>query len=146
MLDATNTDYIDPDVLSLIRDFRDSTAPRHNVIVSLRGFKNKYSLNDETQFIDYSTRELQQDLKPDEVLQILQEGNQRFQAGQPLFRDYTTQLTTAGQGQFPFAVILSCIDSCGAGGNDSRFGTRRCIQYSHRRKCRWSQGTRQLGI
>ncbi len=45
------------------------------------------------------------------MLNLLQDGNRRFQAGQPLFRDHTTQLATAAQGQFPFAAILSCIDS-----------------------------------
>jgi len=111
MLDATETDYIDPDILSLIRDFKERTAPKFKIEVSLRGFKSKYSLNDETRFIDYSTRELQQDLKPREVLEIFQEGNRRFQAGKPLFRDFTQQLSTTAQGQFPFAAVLSCIDS-----------------------------------
>ena len=111
LLDATRTEYIDPDILALIREFREKTAPKFNILVSLRGFKAKYSLEDEARFIDYSTRELQQDLKPGEVLRLLQEGNRRFQAGQPLFRDHTTQLATAAQGQFPFAAILSCIDS-----------------------------------
>ncbi len=111
MLDATQTDYVDPDVLSSIREFKERTAPKFNIEVSLRGFKDKYSLQDETRFIDYSTRELQQDLKPHEVLQILQEGNRRFQAGEPLFRDFAVQLSTAAQGQFPFAAVLSCIDS-----------------------------------
>jgi MFS superfamily sulfate permease-like transporter len=111
MLDATQTDYIDPDILSLIRDYKERTAPNYNIEVSLRGFKNKYSILDETRFIDYSTRELQQDLKPREVLQILQEGNQRFKSGAPLFRDFASQLSTASQGQFPFAAVLSCIDS-----------------------------------
>lgn len=111
MLDATQTDYVDPDVLSLIREFKERTAPKFNIEVSLRGFKDKYSLHDETRFIDYSTRELQQDLKPVEVLKILQEGNGRFQAGKPLFRDFAVQMSTAAQGQFPFAAVLSCIDS-----------------------------------
>ncbi len=111
LLDASRTDFIDPDILALIRDFREKTAPKFGIEVSLRGFREKYSLEDETRFIDYSTRELQQDLKPHEVLQILQEGNRRFQSGQPLFRDHTNQLATAAQGQFPFAAILSCIDS-----------------------------------
>jgi carbonic anhydrase len=111
LLDASHTDYIDPDILSLIRDYKERTAVKHGVEVSLRGFKNKYSLEDETRFVDYSTRDLQKDMKPQEVLQILQDGNRRFQEGQPLFRDYATQLQTAAQGQFPFAVVLSCIDS-----------------------------------
>lgn len=111
LLDASRTEYIDPDILALIREFKEKTAPKYKIEVSLRGFKTKYSLQDETRFIDYSTRELQQDLRPIEVLQLLQEGNRRFLAGQPLFRDHSTQLATAAQGQFPFAAILSCIDS-----------------------------------
>ncbi len=111
LLDASRTDYIDPDILALIREFREKTAPKFGIEVSLRGFKARYSLDDETRFVDYSTRELQQDLKPMEVLQLLQEGNRRFQAGQPLFRDHSRQLATAALGQFPFAAILSCIDS-----------------------------------
>ncbi len=35
LIDATDTDYIDPDVLSLIRDFIDKTAPARNIKVSL---------------------------------------------------------------------------------------------------------------
>lgn len=111
LLDASNSDYIDPDVLMLIREFKNHIAPKQGVEVSLRGFKEKYSLADEIRFVDYSTRELQQDLTPSEVLSILQEGNRRFQAGQSLFRDYSAQIKTAGQGQFPFAAVLSCIDS-----------------------------------
>jgi carbonic anhydrase len=111
LLDASNSDYIDPDILVLIRDFKDRIAPKQGVELSLRGFKQKYSLADEIRFVDYSTRELQQDLTPIKVLSILQDGNRRFQAGQALFRDYSAQLKTAGQGQFPFAAVLSCIDS-----------------------------------
>jgi carbonic anhydrase len=111
LLDASNSDYIDPDVLMLIREFKNRIAPKQGVEVSLRGFKDKYSLADEIRFVDYTTRELQQDLTPRDVLGILLDGNQRFQAGQGLFRDYSTQLKTAGLGQFPFAAVLSCIDS-----------------------------------
>ena len=59
LLDAQNTDYIDPDVLDLIRDFKEQTAPARGVEVSLLGFRNKYQLEDQIQYVDYSTRELQ---------------------------------------------------------------------------------------
>jgi len=42
---------------------------------------------------------------------MLQEGNERFKKGESNFRDYAAQLTTTGAGQFPFAAVLSCIDS-----------------------------------
>ena len=107
LLDARRTDYIDPDVLSLIREFRDVIAPAHNVQVSLRGFKPRYELQDEMQFVDYTTRELQQQLTPDKVLKLLQEGNQRFRSGHSLTRDFPKQLREEVVNQHPIAVVLS---------------------------------------
>ncbi len=50
-------------------------------------------------------------LTPAEVLAQLQQGNARFAAGRPQRRDmlHDQQITAAGQ--YPHAVILSCIDS-----------------------------------
>ncbi len=111
LLDARRTDYIDPDVLSLIREFRESLAPAHGVQVSLRGFKPKYELHDEVQFVDYTTRELQNELTPAGVLQLLQEGNQRFRSGQSLERDFARQFRENVVDQHPMAVVLSGIHS-----------------------------------
>ncbi len=41
LLDAQDTDYIDPDVLDLIRDFKEQTAPARGVEVSLLGFRDR---------------------------------------------------------------------------------------------------------
>lgn len=111
LLDARHTDYIDPDVLDLIRDFKEITAPAHGVQLSLRGFREKYQLQDEIQFVDYSTRELQEKMTPAEVLHVLQEGNERFRTGHRLARDLGRQLSVTAKGQHPLAVVLSCIDS-----------------------------------
>ena len=111
LLDAESTDYIDPDVLTLISEFKDRVAPKTGVKVSLRGFRKKYRLDDDIQFIDYSTRQLQENLTSLEVLRILKEGNQRFLSGQRLTRDLGRQLINTAQGQNPIAVVLSCIDS-----------------------------------
>ncbi|WP_153558055.1 bifunctional SulP family inorganic anion transporter/carbonic anhydrase [Roseimaritima sediminicola] len=111
LIDATQSDYIDPDVLSLIRNFKENVGPAHDIKVSLRGFRDKYSLQDEVQFADYCTRELQDKLTPDEALRILQEGNRRFVSGDRLSRDFGTQVHATAQEQNPLAVVLSCIDS-----------------------------------
>jgi carbonic anhydrase/SulP family sulfate permease len=111
LLDASRTDYIDPDVLSLIREFKEVVAPVHGVHVSLSGFRHKYDLRDSIEFVDYSTRELQQKLRPEQVLEVLQQGNERFRSGQRLRRDFSRQLTATAAGQHPLAVVLSCIDS-----------------------------------
>lgn len=111
LLDATSTDYIDPDILDLIVDFQNKIAPAHGVQVSLKGFKNNHKLEDQIQYIDFSNRELQDALNPQRVLEIFKEGNERFRKGTPLTRDLNRLLNATSAGQFPMAVVLSCIDS-----------------------------------
>ncbi len=111
LLNAENTSYIDPDILSMIREFTQIIAPVRGVQVSLLGFRDKYNLRNEIQYVDYSTRELQGQLTSQQVLQILKEGNERFRSGQRLTRDSERQRKAGAQGQHPLAVILSCIDS-----------------------------------
>ena len=112
LLDARNTDYIDPDILDLISDFKSTTASAHGVHLSLAGFREKYpSLVDHIQYIDYSTRETQTALTPQQVLEILEAGNRRFLAGDRIIRDLGRQVIATSTGQFPMAVVLSCIDS-----------------------------------
>lgn len=111
LIDASDTDYMDPDVLSMIREFRDHRGPARDISVSLRGFRDKYNLNDDIQFADYSTRELQDRVSPEQVLEILREGNRRFRTGNRLTRDFGRQVDATAGGQTPLAAILSCIDS-----------------------------------
>ncbi len=111
LLDAQNTDYIDPDVLDLIRDFKEQTGPARGVEVSLLGFRSEYQFDDQIQYVDYSTRELQTALTPQQVLQILKDGHQRFRTGRGLTRDLSRQVRSTAEGQHPLAVVLSCIDS-----------------------------------
>jgi len=111
VLDARNTDYIDPDILDLIEDFRRQTATARNLKVSLVGFKERYVMEDEIQFVDVSTREVQAQLTPERVLQFLKEGNDRFVTGRRLTRDLSRQVDATAAAQYPMAVVLSCIDS-----------------------------------
>jgi carbonic anhydrase/SulP family sulfate permease len=111
LLDAQGTDYIDPDLLHLIRDFKERTAPARGVEVGLLGFRSKYQLRDQTLYVDYSTRELQAALTPPQVMQILKDGHERFRTGRRLTRDLGRQLNATAGGQHPLAVVLSCIDS-----------------------------------
>lgn len=57
------------------------------------------------------TKELQQKTTPSEALQILKEGNQRFVANKKADRNLLDQVKQTSDGQWPFAVLLSCIDS-----------------------------------
>ena len=57
------------------------------------------------------TAEEQAALTPDEVIQNLKEGNQRFISNDLTARDHTEQVRKSTHGQFPKAVVLSCLDS-----------------------------------
>lgn len=111
LIDASQSDYIDPDILSLIREYKEQTGPARGVSVSTRGFRQKYQLHDEILFADYSTRELQDQVTPQQVLELLKEGNRRFRTGERLSRDLGRQLDGTATGQNPLAVVISCIDS-----------------------------------
>ncbi len=55
---------------------------------------------------------LQVPVTPDEALQRLLEGNQRFVAGTPLYPNRSIERRQeVSQGQQPWAVVLSCVDS-----------------------------------
>jgi carbonic anhydrase len=111
LLDATHTHYIDPDILDLIRDFKNETGPARGVEVSLLGFRTKYQLHDQIQYVDYSTRDLQAAVTPAQVLDILKSGHERFRTGQQLTRDFGRQVTATADGEHPLAVVLSCVDA-----------------------------------
>ena len=57
------------------------------------------------------TRETQATMTPEKALQFLKEGNQRFQNNLKANRNLLEQVNDTSDGQFPFATILSCIDS-----------------------------------
>lgn len=57
------------------------------------------------------TREERDALAPDDVVRLLQEGNERFVTGELTVREHTAQVRAASLGQYPKASVLSCIDS-----------------------------------
>lgn len=57
------------------------------------------------------TKETQGTMTPEKSLQFLKEGNIRFQNNLKANRNLLEQVNDTSEGQFPFATILSCIDS-----------------------------------
>ena len=57
------------------------------------------------------TKETQSALTPQEALQLLKQGNERFVSRKMTNRDLIKQVAATATGQYPFATILSCIDS-----------------------------------
>lgn len=57
------------------------------------------------------TSETQSTITPEKALQFLQEGNERFVSNLKVNRNLLEQVNDTREGQWPFAVVLSCIDS-----------------------------------
>jgi len=57
------------------------------------------------------TQETQDSLTPKDALEILIDGNERFCANLKANRNLLQQVNETRDGQFPFAAVLSCIDS-----------------------------------
>lgn len=57
------------------------------------------------------TKETQDKMTPALALEALKEGNTRFKTNEKANRDLLQQVEDTSTGQFPFATVLSCIDS-----------------------------------
>jgi carbonic anhydrase len=57
------------------------------------------------------TKELQDKITPAEAVEILKEGNKRFVNNLKINRNLLQQVNETREGQHPFAVIISCMDS-----------------------------------
>jgi carbonic anhydrase len=50
-------------------------------------------------------------MTPQQALAELKAGNERFVTGTPLHRDFPAHIQATSSGQYPIAVVLSCLDS-----------------------------------
>ncbi len=62
-------------------------------------------------FADALTQEQRDKLTPDQVIELMKQGNARFLRGERTTHDYLAQQRASAKGQHPAAVILSCVDS-----------------------------------
>lgn len=64
-----------------------------------------------TYIMETFTKELQDSTSPDAAIERLKTGNKRFVDKKKEDRDLLTQVDQTSGGQYPFAAMLSCIDS-----------------------------------
>jgi carbonic anhydrase len=57
------------------------------------------------------TREQRDKMTPDEIIQQMKAGNERFRSGKPHHRDLMSEARATAPGQYPAAIVFSCIDS-----------------------------------
>lgn len=111
IIDARYSKYIDKEILELIQDFQYEQAPRKQISLNLIGFKKEYEIHDHINFINVTTYDVQAALTPQQALNILHEGNQRFIDDTRIHRSLTIDIKHTSATQYPMAVVLGCIDS-----------------------------------
>jgi carbonic anhydrase len=62
-------------------------------------------------YADSLTKAQRDGMTPDQVIDAMKRGNERFRQGKRVTRSFLNEQKASASGQFPAAVILSCIDS-----------------------------------
>ncbi|GGD81264.1 carbonic anhydrase family protein [Planktosalinus lacus] len=73
--------------------------------------KDTLEINQEPLVNKVLSKEERDAMTPDEVLQIFKDGNMRFMNNDLTVRDHSKDVRETASGQYPKAVVLSCIDS-----------------------------------
>jgi carbonic anhydrase len=62
-------------------------------------------------YADALTKEQRAKMTPEDIIALMKRGNERFRKGERKDRNYLREQRASAKGQYPAAVILSCIDS-----------------------------------
>lgn len=111
IIDANKCEYICEDVMDIIDDFKNTVSVENDIKLNIIGLRNDYHLEDYIQFVNVLDKESQQKLAPEQVLDILKKGNERFVSQNIREKYLHHQVNATSLGQNPFAIVLSCIDS-----------------------------------
>lgn len=111
LIDGSNVDFIDSDIVEFLREYKKEYAPKNQIEVHYIKFKDEFKLNNVQGFSNIITKEIQESLTPEQVLDFLKAGNTRFMSGTSVQKDYRIQVEDTSDQQFPMAAVLGCIDS-----------------------------------
>jgi carbonic anhydrase len=109
IIDATRSKYIDYDVFEIIQNFK-VEAQRKKIKLTIENLRG-YGVLEPVENARAPTYDTQKSLTPASVLALLKEGNDRFVNNLKSNRNLLEQVNDTRQGQFPIAIILSCMDS-----------------------------------
>ena len=109
VIDATRSTFIDYDIYEIIQNFKAESHHKHIKIIleNMRGFGSLPPI----EAVRSHTYDSQKALTPDQILELLKEGNERFVNNLKSNRNLLEQVNDTSDGQFPIAIILSCMDS-----------------------------------
>jgi carbonic anhydrase len=109
IIDATRSKFIDYDIFEIIEDFK-IEAKRKKIKLSIENLRG-YGVLKPLENVRAPNYHSQRALTPRKVLNLLKDGNERFVSNLRSNRNLLEQINDTQQGQFPIAIILSCMDS-----------------------------------
>jgi carbonic anhydrase len=62
-------------------------------------------------YADALTKAQRDEMSPNEIIEVMKKGNERFRTGVRQNRNYLNEQKASASGQYPAAALLSCIDS-----------------------------------
>lgn len=111
IIDARYASYLDKEIIQVIEEFQQEQAPHKNISLNLMGFQEHYNIHNYIDFINVTTFDVQANIPPAQVLNILREGNQRFLKDIRIHRTVSHDIKPTALNPHPVAVVLGCIDS-----------------------------------
>lgn len=89
-----------------------TTTPRRNFLLSALGTSAITPFMSLPMQLETTlTKEERDRMTPDQIIEEIKKGNERFRAGKMTSRNYVSQQGATASGQYPAAVVLGCIDS-----------------------------------
>lgn len=124
ILDARKTTHVDYDILEELKEFINIIVPLKGIKLTTIGFRTGFGIKNTTSIYDeilgkdvdedkleIHAKELQEKITPEKALELMKQGNYRFVNNLKLNRDILGQVNATSDYQYPYAVVLSCIDS-----------------------------------
>ena len=110
IIDATFTTYVERDVIEILNDFQNTFARENGIEVVIIGLRESYNPNNQINMVKSPTKVKKDFTTPQEILDYLMEGNQRYVDGNLVSRRLRNKELIDFIKEEPLAAVINCID------------------------------------
>ncbi|WP_222852027.1 bifunctional SulP family inorganic anion transporter/carbonic anhydrase [Cyclobacterium plantarum] len=110
VIDASFSSYIEPDILEIFNDYKNTFAKENQIDITITGLRENYSPKNEV-VVDKKEIIDKNELKtPRQILHYLEEGNKRYVDGNLVSRRFQNKELKDFIKVDPLAIVVNCID------------------------------------
>ncbi|AHM58857.1 sulfate transporter [Flammeovirgaceae bacterium 311] len=110
IIDATFTTYVEPDIIEILQDFKNTFARENNIDVVITGLRKSYNIDNQADLAK-DKREVKNDLStPQQILDNFIEGNKRYVDGNLVSRRLRNKELMDFIKEAPLAAVVNSID------------------------------------